>query len=280
MRFGFGGPPGEEMSPMTTRASHRERAARTARGAGAPASERVGGARRGEAPRTNQMSDKPKSDALVFFGITGDLAHKKIFPALQSLVRRGKLNVPVVGVARSELSHEQLVERAKASIAEHGGVDPAAFPKLADLLRYVSGRLRRSGHLHPYQNRARTVPAPAALSGDPAEHVSRSRTAFGRAQHARRACCHRKALRPRFGDGTRSQQHASQGLSGRIESSASITTWARKPFRTSCISALPTRFSSRFGTGTTSKACRSRWPRISASRDAESSTKKPGWSAT
>jgi glucose-6-phosphate 1-dehydrogenase len=49
------------------------------------------------------MSSKPISDALVFFGITGDLAHKKIFPALQSLVRRGKLNVPVIGVARSPL---------------------------------------------------------------------------------------------------------------------------------------------------------------------------------
>ena len=85
------------------------------------------------------MSDKPKSDALVFFGITGDLAHKKIFPSLQSLVRRGRLSVPVVGVSRTALTHDQLVERAKASVSERGGVDPVAFPKLAALLRHVSG---------------------------------------------------------------------------------------------------------------------------------------------
>ena len=86
------------------------------------------------------MSGKPVSDALVFFGITGDLAYRKIFPALQSLVRRGRLNVPVIGVARSQLTDEGLIERARASITEHGGgVDPVAFPKLASLLRHVWG---------------------------------------------------------------------------------------------------------------------------------------------
>ena len=86
------------------------------------------------------MSDKPVSDALVFFGITGDLAYRKIFPALQRLVRRGRLNVPVIGVARSELSTEGLIERARASVTEHGGgVDPVAFPKLAALLGHVWG---------------------------------------------------------------------------------------------------------------------------------------------
>ena len=86
------------------------------------------------------MSDKPVSDALVFFGITGDLAYKKIFPALQRLIRRGRLNVPVIGVARSELSTEGLIERARASVTEHGGgVDPVAFPKLAALLGHVWG---------------------------------------------------------------------------------------------------------------------------------------------
>jgi glucose-6-phosphate 1-dehydrogenase len=72
--------------------------------------------------------------------MTGDLAYKKIFPALQALIRRGRLDVPVIGVAKSDYTHEQLVERAKASVAEHGGgVDPDAFPKLASQLRYVSG---------------------------------------------------------------------------------------------------------------------------------------------
>jgi glucose-6-phosphate 1-dehydrogenase len=86
------------------------------------------------------MSDRPVSDALVFFGITGDLAYKKIFPALHGLVRRGRLNVPVVGVARSEMTDQQLIDRARASIEEHGGgVDPAAFAKLTSLLRHSWG---------------------------------------------------------------------------------------------------------------------------------------------
>ncbi|HXU83221.1 MAG TPA: glucose-6-phosphate dehydrogenase [Polyangia bacterium] len=86
------------------------------------------------------MGDKPlRSDALVFFGATGDLAYKKIFPALQALVRRGRLDVPVVGVAKSGWNREQLVERARASVTEHGGLDQAAFAKLVAGLRYVDG---------------------------------------------------------------------------------------------------------------------------------------------
>ncbi len=85
------------------------------------------------------MTGAPKSDAIVIFGISGDLAYKKIFPALQALVRRGRLDVPIVGVARTEWTQEQLVERARASVTEHGGLDAVAFPKLAALLRYVSG---------------------------------------------------------------------------------------------------------------------------------------------
>jgi glucose-6-phosphate 1-dehydrogenase len=78
------------------------------------------------------------SDALVFYGVTGDLAFKKIFPALQGMVKRGQLNVPVVGVARSQWTVDQLRERVRESLEKHGGVDRAAFDKLAGLLRYVS----------------------------------------------------------------------------------------------------------------------------------------------
>jgi glucose-6-phosphate 1-dehydrogenase len=79
------------------------------------------------------------SDAVVFFGATGDLAYKQIFPALQALVRRGELKVPVVGVARSGWTLEQLRARARDSLEHHGGVDPGAFDKLCELLRYVDG---------------------------------------------------------------------------------------------------------------------------------------------
>lgn len=82
------------------------------------------------------------SDALVFFGATGDLAYKKIFPSLQAMVKRGNLNVPVVGVAKAGWNLEQLRARAKDSLEKHGGVDPAAFEKLCGLLRYVDGDYR------------------------------------------------------------------------------------------------------------------------------------------
>src|SRR5262250_3302452 len=80
-----------------------------------------------------------KSDALVFFGGTGDLAYKKIFPSLQAMVKRGHLNVPVVGVAKAGWNLDQFKARAHDSLERHGGVDPAAFEKLCGLLRYVDG---------------------------------------------------------------------------------------------------------------------------------------------
>jgi glucose-6-phosphate 1-dehydrogenase len=79
------------------------------------------------------------SDALVFFGATGDLAYKKIFPSLQAMLKRGNLNVPVIGVAKAGWNLEQLKARAKDSLEKHGGLDPAAFEKLSSLLRYVDG---------------------------------------------------------------------------------------------------------------------------------------------
>lgn len=81
--------------------------------------------------------NKNQSDALVFFGATGDLAFKKIFPALQAMVKRGDLAVPVIGVGRSDWTADQLKDRARDSLEKHGGVDPAAFEKLGGLLRYV-----------------------------------------------------------------------------------------------------------------------------------------------
>jgi glucose-6-phosphate 1-dehydrogenase len=79
------------------------------------------------------------SDALVFFGATGDLAYKKIFPSLQSLLKRGHLDVPIIGVAKAGWNLGQLKARAKDSLEKHGGLDPAAWEKLCNLLRYVDG---------------------------------------------------------------------------------------------------------------------------------------------
>jgi glucose-6-phosphate 1-dehydrogenase len=79
------------------------------------------------------------SDALVLFGVTGDLAYKQIFPALQALTKEGRLDIPVIGVARSEWTDEQLRARVRKSVEEHGGVDPVAFDRLASRLKYLSG---------------------------------------------------------------------------------------------------------------------------------------------
>jgi glucose-6-phosphate 1-dehydrogenase len=80
-----------------------------------------------------------RSDALVFFGATGDLAYKKIFPSLQAMLKRGHLDVPVIGVAKAGWTLDQLKARVRDSLEKHGGLDAVAFDKLAGLLRYVDG---------------------------------------------------------------------------------------------------------------------------------------------
>jgi glucose-6-phosphate 1-dehydrogenase len=111
-----------------------------------------------------------QSDALVFFGATGDLAYKKIFPALQSMIKRGRLNVPVIGVAKSGWNLDNLRDRARDSLEKHGGLDPQAFERLISLLRYVDGdyndqetfkELRRQ--MGPVQRPAHFLAIPPAM---------------------------------------------------------------------------------------------------------------------
>ena len=80
-----------------------------------------------------------RSDAFVFFGATGDLAYKKIFPALQGMMRRGSLDMPIIGMARRNWTSDQLLARAHESLEKHGGADPDAFAKLSVWLEYLSG---------------------------------------------------------------------------------------------------------------------------------------------
>src|ERR1700674_1114825 len=81
----------------------------------------------------------PRSDALVFFGATGDLIYKKIFPALYAMERRGHLQMPVIGVARSEWTIGEFRGRRRARGEKEGGFDEAVFAKLSKWLRYISG---------------------------------------------------------------------------------------------------------------------------------------------
>src|SRR5258708_27071583 len=79
------------------------------------------------------------SDAFVFFGATGDLAYKQVFPALHAMIRRGHVDMPIIGVSRSAGSVEQLRTRARESVEKHGGLDPRAFALLSKRLQYVNG---------------------------------------------------------------------------------------------------------------------------------------------
>src|ERR1700740_3449773 len=79
------------------------------------------------------------ADALVFFGATGDLAHKKIFPALQALAKRGNLDIPVIGVAKAGWTLDQLRGRARDSVEHYGGLDTAAFSRLSRRMDYIDG---------------------------------------------------------------------------------------------------------------------------------------------
>src|SRR6202022_4066240 len=90
-------------------------------------------------PNEREVMNDSHSDALVFFGATGDLAYKKIFPALQAMVMRGTLDVPVIGVAKAGWNLDQLKARAKDSLEQHGGVHASAWEKLSSLLLYVDG---------------------------------------------------------------------------------------------------------------------------------------------
>ncbi len=88
------------------------------------------------------MATKPApSDALVFFGATGDLAHKKVFPSLYSMLKRGDLDIPVIGVASSPWTLDQLRDRARDGIEQFGGGvdDEGAFGRLTELMSYVDG---------------------------------------------------------------------------------------------------------------------------------------------
>ena len=128
------------------------------------------------------------SDTLVFFGATGDLAYKKIFPALQAMVRRGTLKVPVIGVAKAGWNLEQLKARAKDSVEKHGGLDPVAFDRLCQLLRYVDGDYNHPTtfkvlchELGDAQRPAHYLAIPPAAFGTVVEQLSQSDCTRGNA---------------------------------------------------------------------------------------------------
>ena len=127
-----------------------------------------------------------RSDALVFFGAAGDLAYKKIFPSLQAMLKRGHLDVPIIGVAKSGWNLEQFRARVKDSLEKHGGLDPAAFDKLLSLLRYVDGDYNDPAtfsalrsELGAAQHPAHYLAIPPVLFGKVVEQLAASGAAQG-----------------------------------------------------------------------------------------------------
>ena len=129
---------------------------------------------------------QPISDALVFFGATGDLAYKQIFPSLQRLAKRDKLKGPVIGVAKSGWTLDDLKKRAKDSMEQHGGLDPEGFDKLMARLGYVDGdysdiatfqQVRKE--LGTAQHPIHYLAIPPSLFGEVLEQLKQSRCADG-----------------------------------------------------------------------------------------------------
>src|SRR6266508_2256755 len=137
-------------------------------------------------PNEEKVMNVSHSDALVFFGATGDLAYKKIFPALQAMVKRGHLNVPVIGVAKAGWNLDQFRERAKDSLEKHGGINPAAFDKLCGLLRYVDGDYKEPAtfqslrkELGSAQQPAHYLAIPPVLFGTVVEQLAKAECTNG-----------------------------------------------------------------------------------------------------
>ena len=197
------------------------------------------------------MSDA-HSDALVFFGATGDLAYKKIFPALQAMVKRGHLDVPVIGVAKAGWNLDQLKARARDSLEKHGGARRRGVRQALRPAALRRRRLQRPGDVRRHPQRARrrrsirptTSPFRRCCSGRWSSSSAKSGCAEGRARHRR------EAVRPRPRLGARAQSNPARRASTRSRSSASTTTSASGRCRTCCSSASRTRSSSRSGTAT------------------------------
>ena len=194
--------------------------------------------------RGTRNSHQPPADALVLFGATGDLAKRKLFPALYHLVRRGELTVPVDRRGPQRLDRRGLpdpcprVDHRARRITGRGGDRQA---RRADGSR--PGRLRRPGDLADARRDARRprVEGRRLLHGDPAGDVPDRRRGAGVGRPARaRTHRGREAVRPRSAIGHRAQRDAAHASSPRSGSSASTTTWARRRSRTCSCSASRT----------------------------------------
>jgi glucose-6-phosphate 1-dehydrogenase len=168
----------------------------------------------------------PRSDALVLFGVTGDLAHKMIFTALYAMAKRGTLKVPVVGVAFPNWSLARLRQRVKDGIKRSGEIDdPRALHHLLSSLRYVSGDYKEPGtftEIKPVPGGRRTTSPFHPRSSRPSSRDSAARG--WRTMRASSSRSHSGATWPPHGSSTASRSRCSR----KARSSASTTSWGRR----------------------------------------------------
>lgn len=158
-----------------------------------------------------------RADALVFFGATGDLAYKKIFPSLQAMIKRGDLDAPVIGVARSGWDLRAFRARARDSVETHGGIDAAAFERLTHLLHYVDGDYTDPATFEALREElgnarrpAHYLAIPPALFGPVVEQLARSGCAEGA----------RVIVEKPFGEDLSSARELNRILLGRFDETA------------------------------------------------------------
>ena len=209
----------------------------------------------------------PHSDALVFFGATGDLAYKKIFPSLQAMVKRGHLNVPVIGVAKTGWNIDQLRARARDSVEKHGGgVDPAAFDKLCGLLRYVDGDYKDAATFQAIRKKLGSAERPAhylaippALFGLVVEQLAKADCTKGA----------RVVVEKPFGHDLVSAQALNRILLGTFDEEHIFRIdhyLGKRPVHNMVFFRFENSFLSRSGTAIRSRASRSPWQRFRDSR--------------
>lgn len=132
----------------------------------------------------------PQSDAFVFFGATGDLAFKKIFPSMQAMIKRGHLDVPVIAMAGFAKNIDELRARAHSSLEKNGKFDAAAFEKLCGLMRFVGGGLYCPGDFPVLTQGAQRRPAAHGLCGYPAVDIPGGRGSAGQRRLQQRRARH------------------------------------------------------------------------------------------
>ncbi len=223
--------------------------------------------------------DTASADALVLFGAMGDLAYKKIFPALYHMVQHGQLDVPVIGVARAGRTNEHLKERVRDSIQQQGGeIDQEALARLLKLLRYVGGDNEKPGTFDLLKKMLGAASRPAHYLAIPPNLFTSVVESLAKSDCIKNS---RVIVEKPFGHDLASAQRLNAALHAVLPESRifRIDHYLGKEAVLNLLFALPIVFWSRSGIGITSRVCRLRWLKSSASRGGVSFTTPPARSA-